>query len=534
MADIFDQITIDQTQEPQDIFTNISVGKKPVPLPARIAAKAGAEIFGGAMGGIQELLHTASELKPVVEQAEEFARPGFLGSAGLEPAPEKGLMNLMALLGQTEFVKKYRPQFFREKFKETTGGRLEPQTAVERIIAKAAGAAGEGLPIGLPFGIGGAGGLAEGIAKELGATEEQQALAGVGGMGAKGLLKFRPKLVKVPKVKPSGMPVRKFEKLKKPTRVFRSTAEKAIRETEGDFRKLTSDLQNKTNRSYRAMTEDPTFKAQVSDIFEQVEKGAAKLKDPVSTQNLANQLHGEMRKTRQRGISQSDTEITKQSQLTKFFIDTKGRKFTATQLLDQFRKNNEQLSKLYPYGEKALENIGKREALEAYNRAIANTIQEQFPKTEFADLFKFTNNRWSEIKKIETVDKYIDAVFKGDKINFRLAEKVLTDPKQAGRLKNAIGKQSFAEFKQIHKDLLSREQALKMLNAKGFSVDDIPKKALYFLIKPKTTAVFIGKDLVERVWRTALTNPQQMRKWRMGASLFKRGHVKEALKILPK
>jgi hypothetical protein len=505
---------------------------KPLPIGLRIPGKVSSELFGGAVGAIPQIAETASQMQPIIEQREEEARPDYLTGAGLEPAPERGLLNLMALIGQTDFVQQMLPKNLRERFKQSTGERFEPQTVVERVLSRAAGSAGEGLPFGLPGVVGGAGGLTAGVAEEAGVGEKGQNIAELlgtlGGAGLRGVAKS----TKVPVTKPSGLPVRKFEALKKPKAVFKGTAQKALQETEKDFRKLTSDLQTKTNRSYKAMTEDPTFKSKISDIFGTVEKEASKLTEKVPTNNLANKLSFDMIKTRQRGITRSPTEITQRKELNKFFKDTKGKEFTATKLLEQYRKNNEQLSKLYPYGENALENIGKREALESYNRAIASTIEEQFPKTDFSDLFKFTNKRWSEIKKIETVDKYLNALFSKDKVNFRQAEKALTDTKYSGRLKNALGKQGFAEFKQLNKDLLNKEKGLKLLKAKGYDMSDISNLAVGYLFKPKITSALVGKDFVLKAWRQTLANPKQIRQWRKGLSLFNRGHIKESLATL--
>jgi len=537
---LLEEETPEETEEefsPEEIFEQfgeiVGEGDKPKPahITARIPAKVGAEIFGGAVGAIPKLAETAAQIKPVIEQREEEARPDYLTGAGLEPAPERGLLNLMALIGQTDFVQQMLPKNLRERFKQTTGERFEPQTAVERVLSRAAGSAGEGLPFGLPGIVGGLGGLSAGVAEEAGVGEKGQNVAELlgtlGGAGLRGVAKS----TKVPVTKPSGLPVRKFEALKKPKTVFKGTARKALQETEQDFRKLTSDIQTKTNQSYKAMTEDPLFKSKVSDIFETVKKEAAQNLTPVPTNDLARQLFIDVIETRKRGITRSPTEITKRSELTKFIKDTKGKEFTATKLLEQYRKNNEQLSKLYPYGESALENIGKREALESYNQAIASTIEEQFPKTDFADLFKFTNKRWSEIKKIETVDKYLNALFSKDKIVFKQAEKALTDPKYSGRLKNSLGKQGFAEFKQLNKDLLTQEKGLKLLKSKGYEMSDIPKVAVGYLFKPKITSVLIGKDFANKLWRKTLADPKKIRQWRKGVSLFNRGHIKESLTI---
>ncbi|KKN10543.1 hypothetical protein LCGC14_1035630 [marine sediment metagenome] len=510
--------------------------KKPKLAPGYIRApvKAASEFFGGVVGAGPELAVSAAQAQPGIEQAEQAARPGFLGGAGLEPAPERGLLNLLSLIGQSELVKKLTPSSLQKRFAETTDEQFEPQTSVERIIARAARAGGSGVPFGLPGVVGAAGGLAGGIAEEAGAGPGVQTVSELAGLGLGGVAKkiagTVPKAIK----KPSGLPVRKFEKIKKPTKVFPGTARKAIKEIETDFKKLTSDLQTKTNRSYRALTEDPTFKSTVSDLFETVEKSASQIPESVSGRPIAQRLFIERTKIAQKGITKSSAEKVKDSELRKYSTALKDKNVTATQLLEQYRKNNQELSKLFPYGDRALENIGKREALESYNKAIASTIGENFKGTEFEDLFKFTNKRWSEIKKIETVDKFLDALFSDNKINFNQAEKAISDPKKAGRLKNALGKEGYAEFKQLNKDLLSQKDALKLLKARGFTGDEVPKRILTHLIVPRSAKALLGKDFVSKIWRMNLSKPQYIREWRKGLSLFKKGRVKQALGVLNK
>jgi hypothetical protein len=336
---------------------------------------------------------------------------------------------------------------------------------------------------------------------------------------------------KAPVTKPSGLPQRQFEALKKPTKVFPETTRKAMEGIESDFRGITSDLLKKTNKSYEAILEDPEFKSKVGDLFGKVQTSASEFTERVMPRTLIKNLTSDLEKIGKKGLTVSDAERM-QRRLTRRYLKDSTRDVTATELLEQYRKNNEQLSKLFPYGDKALENIGRREALEGYNRAIASTIEDNFKGSEFADLFKFTNKRWSEIKKIETVDKYLNALFSNDKIKFKQAEKVLTDPKAAERMKNAIGKESFEDFKQVNRDLLSQKNALKLLEAKGVKLDDLPKTVIAHTLSPRFATAKLGKDLLLKIYRTSLSKPEYTRQWRNALKDFKKGKVKEAIASL--
>src|SRR5690606_27641034 len=106
-----------------------------------------------------------------------------------------------------------------------------------------------------------------------------------------------------------------------------------------------------------------------------------------------------------------------------------------------------------------------------------------------------------------TVDKYLDALLKGDKINFRQAEKMLADPKKGERLKNALGKEAYEDFRQLNTDLLSQENALKLMKSKGMNLDDLPKAAAAYILKPALAKAKFGKDFVTSLYRTTLANP---------------------------
>lgn len=484
----------------------------------------------GALGGYGNLLDF------IHAQTKEQMTPGQKAITQAEfEAPE----TLLPFLQEDDIL----PRFSRlgsqqeaESLIEMLGGPGEAETEAGRIAGRGAefagstlgfGASGNLLKLLASVGLGGQ------LTRELGGHEavatgiELLPLAQAGYNIAKA-----GRGTKTPVTKPSGMPVRKFEKLKKSTPVFEGTLTKAKESIEGDFRKLTEDLLRKTNKSYVALSENPEFKQQIGDLFGKVKQAAAEFSEPITPRGMAQTLTKEIEAIGKRGISLSDSEKVQRSLLKKFRKDIVNKNVTAEQLVDQYRKNNEQLSKLYPYGDRALENIGKRNALESYNRAIAESIEEHFPNSEFSELFKFTNKRWSEIKKIETIDKYLDALFGKKNINFRQAEKIFTDPKRAERMKNAIGPQVFDDFKQINKDLLSKENALKLLNAKGIDVNKIGKYALSYMVKPKFAATQAAVDLGSKIYRHALYQPEFMREWSKALSRLKKGDVQQALVMI--
>lgn len=423
-----------------------------------------------------------------------------------------------------------------EQLLKMVGAPTEGETPAGRIAGRGAEFVGGALPFGggsakILAGLGAAGLGGQGI-REAGGPEALAtgvelipAVTSLAQLG-KGLL---PK--KTPVTKPSGLPERKFESLKKQTKVFPETHKKTIEAIDQDFRSLTDQLLKKSNKTYSALQEDPEFKSKISDLFRKVESSAAEYTEPTFSRTMVKTLNKELEDTGRKGMTISDAEKVKSKYLRRYLKDST-KKSTATQRLDQYRKNNEELSKLFPYGDKALENIGRREALEAYQRAIASGIEENFPNSEFSDLFKFTNRRWSEIKKIETVDKYVDALLRGDKINFRQAEKMLTDPKKGERLKNALGKDAYEDFRQLNKDLLSQENALKLLKSKGVQLDDLPKAAAAYILKPAFAKTKYGLDFISKIYRTTLANPKKVRQWRTAMQDLSKGKVKNAIATL--
>ena len=489
--------------------------------------KKGVSSIAGAYGNLLDLIHGQTQQRQTPAQ-EALSRLEF-------EAPE----SLLPFLQDENII----PQFTRlasqpeaESLIEMLGGPQEAQTPEGRIAGRGIEFIGGSLPLGasskLLALLGAAGGGGQ-LTRELGGPEalakgiELIPLAQAGYQIGKGI-----KGAKTPLKHPSGIPVRKFENLKKPTPVFEKTAQNVRESIENDFRKITSDLLKKTNKSYAALSENPEFKQQVGSIFEKVKNSASEFPEPIKPRGMIKTLTQEVDNIGKHGISLSDSEKVKRHLLKKYRNDIVNKSVTAEKLLDQYRKNNKDLSKLNPYGDKALENIGKREALEIYNRAISSAIEEHYPNSDYSNLFKFSNQRWSEIKKIENIDKYLNALFGKDKIAFKQAEKIFTDPKKAEYLKNAIGNEAFSDFKQLHKDLLSQENALKLLKSKGYEMQDLSTAATTYILKPSLAKAKFGADFVTKLYRRTLSDPAMVREWKKAMTDLKKGKVSQALTVL--
>jgi len=210
--------------------------------------------------------------------------------------------------------------------------------------------------------------------------------------------------------------------------------------------------------------------------------------------------------------------------------DIKAEQVSAQQLVQQYRKNNASLSELFDPTLSRAANRAKKDVLLDFNRAIAKTIQEKFPDTNFSKLFDFTNKRWTEIKDAEFIDKFMGDLFKGE-IKYEKGKSFLQSENAQLPFKRMLGKEGYQHFEQLTKDLLSTEQAnrmLKVAEAKGLS--DYAKYALNFVIHPSIAKAKIGVDLVKNAWEGLLDKPRLSLKWDEGVNQFKKGDFKAASK----
>lgn len=411
-----------------------------------------------------------------------------------------------------------------ETIEKHTGIPLRPKSRTDRFIrtsGSAAGFRGGGL-----LEKGTASVMAPGISyslQELGVPEEYADPIGL--MGS--TMSLLPGSSS--KVKPSGMIERAFESVKKPTKVSKARHEKITQAVEEDFKGISDQILS-NNKTYSAMKDDAGFKNKIGDLFEEVERLAGEIDTQLSGSIVKSQLKESFKGKKSKGITPSESERSFKKEMAKIYKSIPNEEAGAAKWVEQFRKNNSELGSYFEPGKSKAFNTGKRDALLEYNRSIEEAIKKQYPDSEFGKLFEFTNNRWREIKDVESVEKFTSELFEG-KINYKQAKKLLQKDQENIRrpFKRLLGDEGFKDFEGLVKDLSSSEKAygfLQKANAMGFK--EFFKLAAPFVGGPKVgTAALVG-NYGKRAYQTLLDKPKLAITWKSGIEALEKGNVAEA------
>lgn len=337
--------------------------------------------------------------------------------------------------------------------------------------------------------------------------------------------------------KPSGLTERRFENLKKPKQVSEKKISQINEKIENEFRDLTDKIIEKApvKDTYSSLKDDVNFKNEARESFKEVSKISEQLPEKFSSEELSKQLVKEAFTKEKKGITPSEFDLSHQK-FVKGYSKTMGKKdITAKDLVDQYRKNNEALAEAYEPGKSFAYNRAKRQSLSDYNRAIAYIIENKFADSEFSKLFQSTNKRWSQIMDAEAIDKFMNRMFDG-KIKYEKGKQLFEKQGMTVPFERALGKEGFKDFKLLMNDLLSYEQASKLMksaNSKGFT--DLAKTGLAYVVHPKLGVTKMGlniaKNSYKKIYESLLDKPQISVKWDKGVKAFKKGDFKEAEKI---
>jgi hypothetical protein len=336
--------------------------------------------------------------------------------------------------------------------------------------------------------------------------------------------------------KPSGLTERRYEKLKKPKEVSPKKIKQINEKVENEFRNIASDIIEKSpiEETHSALKNDASFKQVARDAFKDVEKLAEQLPEKFSTVEVGKKLINQAFKKKNTGLTPSEFDQAHQRFVKDFLKKTPKQDITAPKLVEQYRKNNKALTEAYEPGQSFAYNRAKREALLDYNNAIASVIEEKFPDTEFSNLFKSTNKKWSQIMDAEAIDKFMDKLFDG-KIQFKTGRQFFDKEGMTVPFKRALGEKGFKDFEQLLKDLMSTEQANKMMKvaeSKGFK--ELADLGISYVVHSKFAigkAFYkAGKSAVKGLLEAALDKPQLMVKWDKGVKAFKKADFPTAEK----
>lgn len=388
-----------------------------------------------------------------------------------------------------------------------TGAGFRPGTAVEKTTAAV---------------------TAPTVTSGLEAIGVPEPIAEIGGLAVSGGVPA-PTFEKV--VKPSGLPVRRYESLKEPIKISPKRAEKITETVESDFRKLSDQLLQK-NKTYSAMKEDSSFKDKISGLFDKVENLAENIGGEINSENLRNIFKRRYNQREVKGITPNEYEQSFRKEVKKINNQIPIKDISATQLVDQFRKNNASLRELYEPGKSSAFNRGKREALLEYNRSIEDIITNQYPDSEFKKLFEFTNKRWQEMSDIDQIENFTKNIFDG-KINYEKARQIFRKDKEhiAKPFKRILGEEGFKNFKTLTEDLLSTQNPMsyiKKAEIAGFK--DIATLGAEYLLHPSLAKTHGLLKLGKRAYQMLLDKPRLAITWKNAIDNLKKGNYQQSEK----
>lgn len=486
----------------------------------------------------QELLRTAIQAPAGFAKRYTFPADLYLALAGAEDEEELERLRMLPNWDE-EAYQKGREQALStfptqgnisRMIEEETGFPLEPKTKLQKNL----NLAGTGAGFGGASGAVAAPAVSE-ATQALGGTEELGEFLGV---GAGALGKKGPQLKA--ETKPSGLPTRRFESVKSIEKVPGKKISKINETLESDFKNIADKIFEETPiyDVQSALKEGPLYKANAVESFEKVQNLANELPESVSSKEIVSRLKNQVSPKRQKGFMDSESDIAYKKVLDSIIEKSpkEGEGISAGKLVEQYRKNNEELSKLFEPGQSKAYNAGKAEAYLDYNKAIGQTIEDLYPESEFSALFKESNRKWSQIKDAEAIETYMDKVFEGEKVNFKEAKKALESKNLSHSLKRSLGDKGYSDFKQLVNDLSSVEPALKNLREiPGKSLGEYATSFTPFLFnKTFGTVKWAAKELMNAkrsLWEFMLDKPKYRLEWKEGVKALRDGNPQKAKEV---
>ncbi len=150
------------------------------------------------------------------------------------------------------------------------------------------------------------------VSKGLQAMGVPEHLSDLSGLGISGVAAKLAPAATISKVtKPSGLPIRGYESLKKPTKVSENRFNKINEKIENDFRTITNDILEETpiEKTYKNLKEDASFKSTIADKFRDVEKLAADIPGEFTTAEIKNELMNSTTGRTEKGLTPSEYDV---------------------------------------------------------------------------------------------------------------------------------------------------------------------------------------------------------------------------------
>jgi hypothetical protein len=336
--------------------------------------------------------------------------------------------------------------------------------------------------------------------------------------------------------KTSGLPSRQFEKLKKPTKVSSARHAKINETLENDFRTISESILEK-HPNYKSIKSDPSYKENLNEGFQQVEKLAEQIPEVIPKKTVTSTMKSRLKKRfeKMKGITSTESEESFKSEFGSLLkkVQKGDNKFNARSLVEQFRKNNSDLAEYFEPGKSKAFNTGKRDALLEYNRSIENVFEELYPESEFTNLFKEQNKRWSEFSDVDSIEGRLEKIFKDGKINFNEAAKILDKSKSNIQrpFKRIMGEKGFKDFEALLKDFMSVKDPhslLKKAESAGFG--ELASLAGHYLLHPSLAKLKAAIGITKELKKAFLDKPQISITFKSAIDNLKSGNFTESEK----
>lgn len=299
-----------------------------------------------------------------------------------------------------------------------------------------------------------------------------------------------------------------------PPKVLPGKKEKIMGKLAQDATKLTEEIKKREIPIAKEIEQGIDVEARNEANFEKVNNIAKKLPDKYETNFISDYLNNVTDEINKVVPTEEQEDILKLAEkFRKRYGELPGGKrfYSAEDNLDQFRRINKDLKKLYQTKFVHGESLDTMHFYEGLKNAIKQTFDTYAPK-EFSNLFKETNKDFSSITKLNKFDLLMQSVSdeKGALVPSKL-DKFIKNSKKQDLLRQQIGVQGLEDLKDISQDLSKAEKNLGLLKSPSFT--DIlsthtANALLNFLSIPIVAPVKMTKEALEYARGFMLTRPQ--------------------------
>jgi len=517
MVDIFDQLDTETPSE-EDIFDTVTMEKPDKDRTPKAILK------GFTKGAPKSIANILDILSP-------NAIPNYI-------------MNLLGSKAKTAAQQLAEPA---EKF---IGEKLEPYspaTEETRPYEEFGQRYSEYAPYGPISGLLMAG--AGQLAKESGAGEGGQLiselLAGIGPQLAGKIVSNIPKALKATKVlTKEGLALpkvaEKSPKLLRPT-AFKGSKEKAMKSLSNQVESLFEKSKMEKIPLAKKGAKGLDIDRYTNQMMERVDKMASLVPEEVTSNNSKiNSFLKEFDATLHKGkmLTPEEKLISKRVKDAEAAFHPMNNS-SAKDLVDQYRKNNKELKKIYDEFLIHGKQTEKKNFLEGLNRAIAEEIETSF--NEYPTLknsFKKANIEYRQKKQLDSLNEFLKASEVNGEFDADKFSKIINTKGGKRRITNALGKEEFQKFTNMAEDIKRAKKGLaqiKDLKLTGkLAGNAVLGSLLKYLGLGKLIPVKLGIETLNLARGTLMTKPQVQRNVRLLLKNISSGNKKAIIPLLEK